>query len=213
MNKIRKVIALKEKGYSNKAIAEELRLAEPTVRKLWALRRLHPDLMGKLEKGQLSLERAGQIARLPPAEQMVEKLILDGAIGPGLGQEKMPLDRQEKALAFLVNPAISEPPCPDEEIREKRRELEMLNREINHKKNSITFMNYTRDALKPLIKAEDAIRELARGGVDRAFLIELNEWLGLLRRIEEIINGAIATVQVYDVTEIPEKERSNVLCQ
>jgi hypothetical protein len=234
-DKVKKVIHYKKEGLSNKEIAEKLFIAKPYVNKLWALRRLHPRLMEMLEERKLSGSRAEVLARLSLEEQeeeykklagiaetdsdkeILRKLVLDGVVGVNLSRMimEMSASQRRRALIFLSDPS-SPLDDSDDEIQEKRRELEMLNREIGYKKNSITFMNYTRDALKPLIRAEDSIRELARGGVDRVFLLELTEWLGLLRRIEEIIRNAMATVQIYDAeAKISEKtiEGSNVLCQ
>jgi hypothetical protein len=238
-DKIEKTIRYKKEGLSNKKIAEKLSIAEGYVKKLWALRRLHPGFMELLKEKKLTTPRAQAFARLSLEkqeeeykkfikpnhnsviktnidEEILKKLVLDGIVGVNLSQiiMEMPKNKRQKILDFLSNPiSVDLSNDLDDEIQEKRRELKMLDQEIGCKKNSITFMNYTRDALKPLTKAEDTVKELARGGVERAYLFELTEWIGLLHRIEEIIRNVMATVQVYDMEILEKGKGDDILCQ
>jgi hypothetical protein len=133
-------------------------------------------------------------------EELVKKFVLDGIIGINMRQRimEMPEGKRKKFLQFLSDPESADVP-DSEEIEEKRRELEILDRQITVKKKSITFMNYSRETMKHLIKSEDTIRELARGGVDAAYLPELMEWIGVLRRIQDVFRDAMATIQVQGV--------------
>ncbi len=235
-----KITELKEKGCSFKEIARELSVKEGYVKKIWQLRRLNPELLALFKNGKLSIEHARRLSSLSAEKQaekytkmtrpvddlvekpfpaktvdeLVKKLILDGIIGVNMGRIilDMPEGKRRKVLKFLSDPESSEAPEGlDKEIEEKRRELEILNRQIGVKKKSITLMNYSRDVMKHLIKAEDTIRELARGGVDAAYMPELMEWLGVLRRVQDIFRNAMATVQVqgFVVQEISQ-ERSHI---
>ncbi|MCL6478888.1 MAG: hypothetical protein K6T65_10780 [Peptococcaceae bacterium] len=225
IEKFEKVMDLKNKGYSLKEISEKLSASEGYIKNIWRLRRLNPELLELFRNGKLSTTLVRRLSSLPPEKQaeeyakiakpgnskkkpspagvasedeLVKKLILDGIIGVNMGRIilNMPEGKRQKVLKFLTDPESSEAPEGlNEEIEEKRRELEILNRQINAKKKSITLMNYSREVIKHLIKAEDTIRELARGGVDAAYMPELLEWLGVLRRVQDIFRNAMATVQ------------------
>ena len=102
------------------------------------------------------------------------------------------------------------------ELEDRIEELEktrwQLEREIGGKKSAITFMNYTREALRPLEKAEEGIKELARGNLDNVFKLEVRQWIGLLRRVTEILENVLATVNAPEATVVditPRLERKD----
>jgi hypothetical protein len=152
----------------------------------------------------------------PSKEQKTEQIAADeiggfikeGVIGAGFAQKLLSCQEEKRktVLRFFADPDGFLDRL-DKEIAEKRRELEMLNRQIGYKKSSITFMNFAREAIRPLIKAEETLRELSRSGVDRLFFPELAEWLGVLKRVQEIIIGVMSRNVVYDVCVEEEKIR------
>jgi len=63
-------------------------------------------------------------------------------------------------------------------------------------------MNYTREAIRPLEKAEEGIKELARGNLDNVFKLEVRQWIGLLKRVNDALENILTTVNIPEATVV-----------
>ncbi|MCL6478889.1 MAG: ParB N-terminal domain-containing protein [Peptococcaceae bacterium] len=177
-------------------LAEEKRRAAETEQKL---------------KGQI--QELNRKLKIVPSEKIIEKVVEKILPDPKLVQE---LEEARRELAELksMNPDEQKIKELKERIEELEKERWNLEREVGNKKTAITFMNYARQAIRPLEKAEEGIRELARGNLDGVFKVEVRQWIGLLKRVTEVLENVLTTVNIPEATVIdikPHLERRETL--
>jgi len=147
------------------------------------------------------LKKQIKALRENPPEKVVVKEVEKILPDPKILKE---LEEARRELVQLKNSEYEAKKQKAKELEDRIEELEktrwQLEREIGGKKSAITFMNYTREAIRPLEKAEEGIKELARSNLDNVFKLEVRQWIGLLKRVNDILENVLTTVNIPEAT-------------